>query len=56
MSVKKNRDDKFGQRLLYYGEFDKGIITYIPNGTDKQYRARTVDDVRKRYNDARDVF
>lgn len=56
MSVKKNRDDKFGQTLLYYWDFDKGIITYIPNGTDKQYNPSKVDDVRKRYNDARDVF
>lgn len=52
MSIKKNRDDRYGQTLLYYWDFDKGILNYIPNN------ANTIQaqEVKNKYKDARDVF
>ena len=52
MAIKKNRDDKMGDTLLYFWDIDRGIMKYIPNfnETDK------VKMVRSQYKDARDVF
>ena len=50
--LRKNRDDKMGDTLLYFWDIDRGIMKYIPNfnETDK------VKMVRSQYKDARDVF
>lgn len=54
ISVKKNRDDSAGQRLVYLWEIDTGKFTYVPS--EKKKEKEKIERVKKQFNDAEDVF
>lgn len=54
LSVKKNRDDSSGQRLVYLWDIDIGKFTYVPS--EKKKDKAKIEKVRKEYTDASDVF
>jgi replicative DNA helicase len=56
MAIKKNRDDKIGDTLLYFWDIDVGILKYIPNREDLQRDPSRIENVRNQFNDERDVF
>jgi len=59
LSVRKHRDGKTGQTLLYQFDFDTGNFTYVPSNDDglaPKQREKKIDRMKKEYNDAADVF
>ncbi len=59
LTVRKHRDGKTGQTLLYQFDFDKGIFNYIPSendGATNERRNEKVNQLKKEYSDEEDVF
>ena len=54
ISVKKNRDNSVGQRLVYLWDIDTGKFTYVPS--EKKKEKEKIERVKKQFNDAEDVF
>jgi replicative DNA helicase len=56
LTIKKNRDDRVGDTLLYFWDIDNGIMKYIPNSQDSVRNPGKIEEVRSQFNDKRDVF
>lgn len=59
LSIRKHRDGRTGQTLLYQFDFDTGNFTYIPSnndGVEPKQRQESLKQVKQEYNDASDVF
>ena len=60
LSVRKHRDGKTGQTLLYQVDFDTGNFTYVPSnddGNEPAKRNEKINKIKKEYgDDASDVF
>lgn len=59
LTVRKHRDGKTGQTLLYQFDFDKGIFNYIPSendGATNERRNKKVNELKKEYSNEEDVF
>ena len=59
LSVKKHRDGRNGQTLLYQFDFDTGNFTYIPSnddGVEPKERNEKIKKMKKEYGDESDVF
>lgn len=54
LSLKKNRDDAAGQRLVYLWEIDTGKFTYVPS--EKKKEKEKIERVKKQFVDNEDVF
>lgn len=54
ISVKKNRDDTAGQRLVYLWDIDTGKFTYVPS--EKKKEKEKIEKVKKQFVDNEDVF
>ena len=58
LSVRKHRDGRTGQTLLYQFDFDTGNFTYVPSnddGLEPKERKEKINKMKKEYNDE-DVF
>lgn len=60
LSVRKHRDGRTGQTLLYQFDFDTGNFTYIPSnddGLEPKQRKEKINKIRKKFEgDDSDVF
>lgn len=59
LEIKKQRFGKVGGRLNYNWDIDTGEFTFVPSYDDAQTHDKTerkVREVKKQYNDRRDVF
>lgn len=59
LCVRKHRDGKAGQNLLYQFDFDAGTFSYIPSNDDgatKEHRERRTKELKKEFTDVEDVF
>lgn len=59
LCVRKHRDGKTGQNLLYQFDFDSGNFTYIPStddGANPERRNRKLNEMKKEFKEAEDVF
>lgn len=59
LSVRKHRDGRTGQTLLYQFDFDTGNFTYIPSnddGMEPSERKERITKIKKEYGDESDVF
>ena len=59
LSVRKHRDGRTGQILLYQFDFDTGNFTYIPSnddGLEPKQRKEKINKIKKDYGDESDVF
>lgn len=56
IAIKKNRDDKIGDTLLYFWDIDTGILKYVPNREDLQRDPSRISQVRAQFKDESDVF
>lgn len=57
IGIKKNRDDKAGDTLLYYWDIDNGIFKYLPsNNNYNDMQSGKVEKIRQKYQDKEDVF
>ena len=59
LSVRKHRDGRTGQTLLYQFDFDTGNFTYIPSdddGLEPKKRMEKIKRIKKEFNDNEDVF
>ncbi len=56
LAIKKNRDDKIGDTLLYFWDIDSGILKYIPNNEDVRRDPTRIETVRNQFKDEKDVF
>lgn len=59
LSVRKHRDGKTGQTLLYQFDFDTGNFTYIPSnddGLEPKQRKEKINKIKKEYKDDEDIF
>lgn len=58
LSVRKHRDGRTGQTLLYQFDFDTGNFTYIPSnddGLEPKQRKEKINKIKAEFNDE-DVF
>lgn len=59
LSVKKHRDGRTGQTLLYQFDFDTGNFTYVPSkddGLEPKQRKEKINKMKKEFKDESDVF
>ena len=59
LSVRKHRDGRTGQTLLYQFDFDTGNFTYIPNnddGVEPKKRKERINKIKKEFKEDEDVF
>ena len=59
LAVKKHRDGKTGQTLLYKFDFDTGNFTYVPgtdDGLNVNQRKEKTNRIKKEFTDESDVF
>ena len=59
LSVRKHRDGRTGQTLLYQFDFDTGNFTYIPSnddGLEPKQRKEKINKIKKEFKDDEDVF
>lgn len=59
IAVKKHRDGRTGQTVLYSFDFDTGNFTYIPSnddGLEPKQRKEKINKIKKEFNDESDVF
>ena len=59
LSIRKHRDGRTGQTLLYKFDFDTGNFTYIPSnddGNEPIKRNEKINKMKKEYGDESDVF
>lgn len=59
LAIKKHRDGKTGQTLLYQFDFDTGNFTYIPSnddGLNAEVRKEKIEKIKKEFKDDEDVF
>lgn len=59
LSIRKHRDGRTGQTLLYQFDFDTGNFHYIPSnddGLEPKQRTEKMKKIKKEFNDASDVF
>lgn len=59
LAVKKHRDGRSGQTLLYQFDFDVGNFTYVPSnsdGLDPKKRTEKINKMKKEFNTDEDVF
>lgn len=59
LSIRKHRDGKTGQTLLYQFDFDSGNFTYVPSnddGLNPKKRQEKIKEMRKEFKDGEDVF
>ena len=59
LAVRKHRDGRTGQTLLYQFDFDTGNFTYIPSnddGLEPKKRKEKINKIKKEYKDDEDVF
>lgn len=59
LCVRKHRDGKTGQTLLYNCDFNTGRFQYIPSrddGLNPERRKEKIDNIKKEFKDAEDVF
>ena len=57
--IKKHRDGKTGQKLIYNWNIDKGEFQYIPSkddGLNPVKRKEKIDNIKKEFKDEEDVF
>lgn len=55
MCIKKNREGKVGDKLLYYWDIDKGTFTYIPSNEDA-LKGQKSEVKKKEFKDSTDIF
>lgn len=59
LSVRKHRDGRTGQTLLYQFDFDTGNFTYVPSnndGLEPKQRKEKINKIKKEFKDDEDVF
>ena len=59
LSIRKHRDGKTGQTLLYQFDFDTGNFHYVPSNSDglePVKRKEKINKIKKEYKDNEDVF
>lgn len=59
LSVRKHRDGRTGQTLLYQFDFDTGDFTYVPSNDDgltAASRKEKTNKIKKEYQDDEDIF
>ena len=59
LCVRKHRDGKTGQTLLYQFDFDTGSFSYVPStddGATSERRASKMSQIKKEFKEAEDVF
>lgn len=59
ISVRKHRDGRTGQTILYSFDFDTGNFTYVPSnddGLEPKERKEKINKIKKEFNDESDVF
>ena len=59
LSVRKHRDGRTGQTLLYQFDFDTGNFTYVPSnddGLEPKQRKEKINRIKKEFKDDEDVF
>jgi replicative DNA helicase len=59
LSVRKHRDGRTGQTLLYQFDFDTGNFTYVPSnddGLEPKQRKEKINKIKKEYNNDENVF
>lgn len=56
LSVKKNRNGRNGDTLLYWWDIDNGIFKYIPTGKSYSKDQEQIEKTKSEYSDGSEVF
>jgi len=54
--VRKNRNGKSGDSILYLWDIDFGVFKYIPNEEDNRDTTQDIKNVKKEFTNGREVF
>ena len=56
ISIKKNREGRVGDKLIYYWDIDRGNFKYIPHSEGSTAEPGRVAEIKKEFFDGKEVF
>ena len=56
LTIRKNRNGRSGDRLIYLWDIDKGIFQYIPNEEADRDNSEDIQKAKEEFNDGSEVF
>lgn len=56
LTIRKNRNGKSGDKLIYLWDIDKGIFKYIPNEEADRDNSEDIQKAKEEFNDGSEVF
>lgn len=56
LTLRKNRNGRSGDRLIYLWDIDKGIFKYIPNEEADRDNSEDIQKAKEEFNDGSEVF
>jgi replicative DNA helicase len=56
LSIRKNRNGKSGDKLIYLWDIDKGVFKYIPNEEEERDNSEDIKRVKEDFQDGSEVF
>ena len=56
LTIRKNRNGKSGDKLIYLWDIDKGVFKYIPNEEAERDNSEDIKKAKEDFNDGSEVF
>lgn len=56
LAVRKNRNGRNGDKLIYLWDIDKGVFQYIPNDEAERDNSAEIERAREEFKDGKEVF
>jgi len=56
LTIRKNRNGKSGDKLIYLWDVDKGVFKYIPNEEEERDNSEDIKKVKEDFQDGSEVF
>jgi replicative DNA helicase len=56
LTIRKNRNGKSGDKLIYLWDIDKGVFKYIPNEEEERDNSEDIKKVKEDFKDGSEVF
>jgi len=56
LTIRKNRNGKSGDKLIYLWDIDKGVFKYIPNEEEERDNSEDIKKAKEDFQDGSEVF
>jgi len=56
LTLRKNRNGKNGDKVIYLWDIDKGVFNYIPNEESERDDSQNIEQVKKEFKNGKEVF